>query len=576
MSLSIKMIVTTTALIVVTVVGSGLLNVMNVRKTFDSTTEEQIEIHRTGRERSGEAFTPVFARAVEPALIDKGDDIPTRSLVRSTVIADTKQTDGKTEYGLRFALVLDGNRNVVAHCFEEGQPRCLDEGTHPPVSDALGVAAQAWSAVLKAWEAPKAGPLVRVDFASGETKYRVFAYPVITGAPATAAAALAGDPGPRQGYVMLGYDQEPLAWFEATAEEAKSAAVRRAALYTAGVGALFTLIGLVLAILQGLSITRPIKQLAYRADQIARGDLRTRVDVKGTDEIGVLGTNFNFMADQIKLLLEQTAEKARIEQEIEVARAIQETLVPPSDAVKCGTLEFAGFYEPAEQTGGDWWTWHELANGKILLVIGDVTGHGIGSAMITAAAKAACDVARYVHGDQVTVTRVLELMNQAIFEAAKRRFVMTCFASIIDTKARTITFANAAHNFPYLFRAGAPGQGWVDASPTQAGRAEPRQSEFGSLMIRGNRLGDDPASTYEAKTTELRAGDVIVWYTDGIVECEGTTGEEYGEKRFRASVKRASALSASEMRDAISADAHSFFKDRPRKDDITLVVGRVS
>ena len=355
--------------------------------------------------------------------------------------------------------------------------------------------------------------------------------------------------------------------------------MRRAALYTAGVGALFTLIGLVLAILQGLSITRPIKQLAYRADQIARGDLRTRVEVKGTDEIGVLGTNFNFMAVQIKLLLEQTAEKARIEQEIEVARAIQETLVPASEPVRHGTLEFAGFYEPAEQTGGDWWTWHELANGKTLIVIGDVTGHGIGSAMITAAAKAACDVARYVHGDDVTVTRVLELMNQAIFEAAKRRFVMTCFASIIDTKARTITFANAAHNFPYLFRAGGPGQGWLDANPGQAsssGRAEPRQSEFGSLMIRGNRLGDDPASTYEAKTTELRAGDVIVWYTDGIVECEGTSGEEYGEKRFRASVKRSSALSAGEMRDAISADAHSFFKDRPRKDDITLIVGRMS
>lgn len=569
MSLSVKMIVTTTALIVVTVVGSGLLNVMNVRKTFDSTTQQQIEIYRTGRERGGEAFTPVFARAVEPALIDKGDDIPTRSLVKSTVTADTKGSGagpddvagGKLEFGLRFALVLDGNRNVVAHCFEDPQPKCVEEGTHPPVSAALGPAAGAWEASLKAWEQTKE-PLVRVDFAAGETKYRVFAYPVITGAPATAAAALAQEPGPRQGYVMLGYDQEPLAWFEANAEGEKSAAVQRAALYTAGVGALFALIGLVLAILQGLSITRPIKQLAYRADQIARGDLRTRVDVKGTDEIGVLGTNFNFMADQINLLLEQTAEKARIDQEIEVARAIQETLVPSSETVLRGTLEFAGFYEPAEQTGGDWWTWHELGNGKILIVIGDVTGHGIGSAMITAAAKAACDVARYVSDDAVTVTRILEIMNQAIFEAAQRRFTMTCFASIIDTKARTITFANAAHNFPYIFRQGV--------------QTDARQSEFGSLMIRGNRLGDDPASTYEAKTQDLKAGDVIVWYTDGIVECEGATGEEYGEKRFRASVKRSSALSAGEMRDAISADAHSFFKDRPRKDDITLIVGRIS
>ncbi|MBA2542063.1 MAG: SpoIIE family protein phosphatase [Deltaproteobacteria bacterium] len=561
MSLSIKMILTTTALVIVTVVGSGLLNVVNMKRVFDNNTQQQITVFRTGREQSGEVFTPLFARAVEPALIDKGDDIPTRLLVKSTVTADTKDTDGKKDFGLRFALVLDGNQNVVAHCSEGPDTRCMEEGTHPPVSAALGVTQQAWQAVLAAWDAAaKAGnaPLVRVDVAAGDTKYRVFAYPVITGAAATATAALATEPGPRQGYVMLGYDLAPIAWFEAAAEDEKAAAVKRAMLYTAAVGALFALIGTVLAILQGLSISRPIKQLAYRADQIARGDLRTRVDVSSRDEIGVLGQNFNFMADQINLLLEQTAEKARMDQEIEVARAIQETLVPSSEPVTRGQLEFAGYYEPAAQTGGDWWTWHELAGGKILLVIGDVTGHGVPSAMITAAAKAACDVARHIHGDEVTVTKLLEIMNHAIYESAQRKFVMTCFASIVDPKARTITYANAAHNFPYLYRV-ADGKG-----------------EFGSLMIRGNRLGDDPASRYEAKTTELRAGDVIVWYTDGIVECDGPDGEEYGEKRFRASVKKTAALAAAEMRDSIVADAMTYFNDAPRKDDITLILGRIS
>jgi serine phosphatase RsbU (regulator of sigma subunit) len=177
--------------------------------------------------------------------------------------------------------------------------------------------------------------------------------------------------------------------------------------------------------------------------------------------------------------------------------------------------------------------------------------------MITAAAKAACDVARYVHHDDVTVTRLLELMNHAIFESAQRRFVMTCFASVVDTRARTITYANAGHNFPYVFR---PGDG---------------KGELGSLMARGNRLGDDRSSTYEAKTTELAAGDVVVWYTDGIVECENEMAEEYGEKRFRASVRKAAALDAGDMRDAIVADAGAYFGDAPRKDDITMIIGRI-
>jgi serine phosphatase RsbU (regulator of sigma subunit) len=177
--------------------------------------------------------------------------------------------------------------------------------------------------------------------------------------------------------------------------------------------------------------------------------------------------------------------------------------------------------------------------------------------MITAAAKASCDVARHVTGDDLTVTRLLEIMNHAIFESAQRRFVMTCFASIVDTQKRTITYAHAGHTFPYLFR---PGEG---------------KGEFGSLMIRGNRLGDDRTSKYEAKTTDLAIGDVLVWYTDGIVECENANGEEYGEKRFRASVRKAAALDASEMRDAIITEAGTYFGDTARKDDITMVIGRI-
>ncbi len=561
-SVSVKMILTTTFLIVVTVVGSGMLNVMNVRRVFSDTSERQIDMFRKGRETLGEFGTPLFARAIEGALIDHGKDVDIVRLASSTVGGDTQEVNGKKDYGLRFALVLDLHQAVVAYCAEDVELKCTAENnqTHEPLGPATGqLAVDSWRQALAEWKtaAQSKGPaLVRFDTTANGSKYRVFAYPVITGAPITAENALVE--GISQGYVVLGYDLAPIESFAATADQEKSAASTRAVLYTGGVGALFVLIGTVLAILQGLSISRPIKQLAWKADQIARGDLGARVEITSTDEIGLLGENFNFMADQITILLEQTAEKARIEQELEVARAIQETLVPTSDPVDKGVLKFAGFYQPAAQTGGDWWTWSELVGNKILIVIGDVTGHGVPSAMITAAAKAACDVARHVHNDDVTVTRLLEIMNHAIFESAQRRFVMTCFASIVDTKLRTITYANAGHNFPYLFRAG-DGKG-----------------EFGSLMIRGNRLGDDPASKYEAKTTDLVAGDVLVWYTDGIVECENAAGDEYGEKRFRASVRRSAALDCGEMRDAIVADATGFFADTARKDDITMIVGRVN
>jgi serine phosphatase RsbU (regulator of sigma subunit) len=563
-SISVKMILTTTLLIVVTVLGSGVLNVMNIRRTFDDSAARQLDVFRQGRVMLGELGTPLFARAVEPLLIDRRDaDI--ELLVKNSVAQDTKGgPEGKNDLGLAFALVLDLHQNVVVHCIEASKVECKP-GNHDPIGPGLGpLVNEVWKQALARWQANAAGKgdaMIELDVQSGSSTYKVFAFPVFVGEPATAAGAIAPadqPPPARQGYVLLGYDLAPVEWFTQTAAEQKSEASTKAAIYTGVVGALFALIGTVLAIFQGLSISKPIKQLAWKADLIARGDLEARVDVTSGDEIGLLAENFNFMADQIVILLQQTAEQAKIEQELEVAKAIQETLVPSDAPVRKDTLTFAGFYQPAAQTGGDWWTWAELAGGKILVVIGDVTGHGVPSAMITAAAKAACDVARHVHHDDVTVSRLLEIMNHAIFESAQRRFVMTCFASIIDTRARTITYANAGHNFPYLFR---PGDG--------------SKGDFGSLMIRGNRLGDDPNSRYEAKITALAPGDVVIWYTDGIVECEDVRGEEYGEKRFRGSVKKAAALDAREMRDAIIADATAYFGDAPRKDDITMIVGRI-
>lgn len=557
-SISVKMILTTTLLIVVTVVGSGFLNVVNVRRELDTSVARRIEDFKQGRISLGELGTPLFARAMESLLIDRGRDAEIQLVVQNTVAGDTKDgPNGKKDTVLALAFVLDLNQKMIANCVETTKLDCKP-GNHQPVGAEFGpLTVEAWQKALAAWKDSKKGDaLVQFDLQNGA--YRAFAYPVFVGEPPTAAGALATDPPQaRQGYVVLAYDMAPVEWFTASAADQKKEASTKAALYTGAVGALFALIGTLLAIFQGLSISRPIRALAWKADQIARGDLDARVEVKSSDEIGLLGENFNFMADQIAILLQQTAEKAKIEQELEVAKAIQETLVPSDAPVKKGTLTFAGFYQPAAQTGGDWWTWAELAGGKILVVIGDVTGHGVPSAMITAAAKASCDVARFVHDDDVTVTRLLELMNHAIFESAQRRFVMTCFASIVDPKTRTITYANAGHNFPYLFRTG-EGKG-----------------EFGSLMIRGNRLGDDRGSRYEAKTTELVPGDVLVWYTDGIVECENETGEEYGEKRFRASVRKAAALDAAEMRDAIITDAAGYFGETIRKDDITMVVGRI-
>lgn len=554
LGISVKMILTTTALILLTVIGFGVLNTCNLRSAYDQAAQEKIDAFRKSLHTKGIVTTQVFSKALERYLIDNAD-AEIVQLVGNTV---------KQDEGLSLVYVLSRDQQLITYCkVQRGAPEPCDRNGYPAEMH-VPVTHPSWQKMLDQWSANVAAGKTeaRVSFelpaADGMGAMEVFGTPIFIGVAPTAAAAVPPAPDEnRQGYIMFGYDLSPVEQFARESAQAKDRAASKAALRTAAVGVLFVLIGTLLAIFQGLQISKPIKMLAWRADQIARGDLQSRVDVRSTDEIGLLGTNFNYMADQISVLLTQAADKATLEKELEVARAIQETLVPTHDPVDKGAFKLAGYFQPASTCGGDWWTWHDLKDGKVLVVIGDVTGHGVPSAMITAAAKAACDVARRVNADEIDPARLLEIMNSAIYQSAKRKFVMTCFASVIDTQKRTITYANAGHNFPYLYRS------------TETG------GEFGSLMIRGNRLGDLADSLYETKTTELQAGDLLVWYTDGIVECESATGEEYGEKRFRASVRRASALDAAEIRDAVVSDAATFFGDTVRKDDITLVLGKI-
>ncbi|MCG8424350.1 MAG: SpoIIE family protein phosphatase [Proteobacteria bacterium] len=557
-SISVKMILTSTLLILLTVAGFGIMNVLNIRDVYDTTAEEKIDNFRAALARKGETTTQVFAQAMVMNLINHADN-DIQLIVEKTATQDPE---------LKLIYILSRDKRVVTYCRitrDTGQIcdperyRRDAEGEAPHIDEA------SWQKVEEIWReriaAGKSETLVGFEFSHQGRPMQIFAYPVFSGGQIpTPTAALAREPGDyRQGFVILGYDLEPIARFTTESQRKKQDAEGEAIVRTGAVGFLFVLIGTVLAIIQGLSISKPLKTLAWKADRIANGDLEARVDVSSTDEIGLLAKHFNLMADRLVVLLQQTREKAKLEKELEVVRTIQETLVPPNDPVDCGFFNFAGFFQPASHCGGDWWTYHVLKHGKILLVIGDVTGHGVPSAMITATAKASCDVARAVHDDDVAVTTLLEIMNQAIFESARRRFVMTCFASIVDPNTRTITYANAGHNFPYLYRLGEGGRG-----------------EFGSLMIRGNRLGDVEGSTYEAKSTHLRPGDTLVWYTDGIVECENRKGEEYGERRFRASIREAAHLDASDLRTTVVNQALSFYGKGRRKDDITMIVGRVT
>ncbi|HEY5944122.1 MAG TPA: hypothetical protein VIV40_01465, partial [Kofleriaceae bacterium] len=221
-SISVKMILTTTLLIVVTGVGAGLLNVMNIRRAFDESAEKRVKLFEETRTQIGQIGTPLFARATEALVLERGRDKEILTLVQNTVGGDTKDLgNGKKDYVLKLAYVLDLNQKIIAHCHEGTQLDCKVFEEHAPVTATLGqITVDSWQKALDGWKANATDPvkkgdvLVQFDLASGTNRYRVFAYPIFVGEAATATGAVAADPPTaRQGYVVLGYDLAPIAWF---------------------------------------------------------------------------------------------------------------------------------------------------------------------------------------------------------------------------------------------------------------------------------------------------------------------------------------------------------------------------
>jgi sigma-B regulation protein RsbU (phosphoserine phosphatase) len=354
--------------------------------------------------------------------------------------------------------------------------------------------------------------------------------------------------------VFLAYSLEPLEKELVSTSEIKGREMTASLRNTLVVGLLAVLLGMLLTIIQSIGLSRPIRALARQADQMANGDLEAHVQIRSHDEIGFLGERFNYMADQMLVLMRETLAKATMEKELEVASAIQSTLVPDASVADLKRMKIAGYFKPATHCGGDWWSYYRLRDARSLVLVGDVTGHGVGAAMITAAAQGAVTTMLEVARGRIELGGLLRAMNAAIHAAAKGKFVMTCFASIYDPETSTLSFANAGHNFPYFFDA--EGQ------------------NLASLVIRGNRLGDLVGSNYEVGEVAVKPGDGCFWYTDGIVECEDIRGEEYGERRFRAEIQRHANLPPDQALELIIGKAMEFYGEVPQKDDITVVVGK--
>lgn len=292
----------------------------------------------------------------------------------------------------------------------------------------------------------------------------------------------------------------------------------------------------VLSLFASSGLTQALTQLFDATKKVAEGDFNIRVDVRSNDEVGSLADNFNIMAAEVSRLLEQTAEKARMESELQTAKTVQDTLFPETRA-KIGSLSIAGYYEPASECGGDWWHYCEMGK-KIFLWIGDATGHGAPAALITSAAKSASTIIERLN---ISPAKALELLNRSIYDVSKGRIMMTFFLASFDGETGELVYCNASHEAPFLIR-------------NKEGELKKKDLELLN-EVNNPRLGQARDSTYQQTSVTLNPGDSVFFYTDGIPDIQNPEKESWGERNFIKAL-----LSASKDKPGVNATVERFSK----------------
>jgi serine phosphatase RsbU (regulator of sigma subunit)/predicted ester cyclase len=251
-----------------------------------------------------------------------------------------------------------------------------------------------------------------------------------------------------------------------------------------------------------------------------------------------------------RLRAAEARERERIEQELQVARRIQQDLLPEATPALEG-WRIATYYGPAREVGGDFYDFLELSNGRLGLILGDATGHGMPAALVMATTRG---MLRAVVQSVESPGEVLGRVNEALVADIPPSTFVTCFYGILDPEGGRFSYANAGHNLPCR---------------RLNGQAE-------ELRARGMPLGLMPGMGYEEKEATLDIGESVLFYSDGLVEAHDPRGEMFGFPRLRKLVAEHDAEEGS-LVDFLMEELRSFTGEGwEQEDDITLVTLRRS
>ena len=257
------------------------------------------------------------------------------------------------------------------------------------------------------------------------------------------------------------------------------------------------------------------------------------------------------VAVQRQMLLDEYAEKQKLERDLSLARQIQQSLLPDSDPVATG-FQIAGFNEPADATGGDCYDYLNLDDGRVGLIIADATGHGIGPALLVSQFRA---MVRALAATEPDVVGVMCRVNDLLSEDIPNGMFITSFLGVLDPARNVIDYVSAGHGPLLLYK-----------------RATGETIELGADTVPVGILS--PMECDRNESIHMESGDVFLLVTDGFFEWADPDGEQFGTHRIFDVVARHPEASAEELITLIREELKSFARGTPQNDDLTAIVAR--
>ena len=328
------------------------------------------------------------------------------------------------------------------------------------------------------------------------------------------------------------------------------AEIRRASARNLGLGLFVIVIALIGIVPMSAHMTRDLSRLTAGVRALARGDLNARVPVTSSDEFGELAKAFNQMtydlAEHQKLVVDQE----RLHRELELCRQIQNEMLP-HEPLRLGLTEVKGVSIPAREVGGDFFNYFLLPGGEIALLVGDVSGKGVGAALLMANIQATLRARLPLEDD---LAKLADLIDREIDANTPRGVFLTLFVGILDTQRMTLRYVNAGHNPQFVLR----GSGQLERMPGT-----------------GLPIGMFSGHGYTERSLALADNDLLFFSTAGMVEAENESGDLFGADRLEALLVRAHNDGLDDLLTEVEATVKAFRGASEPFDDATMMALRL-